>query len=319
MFGHAWKLSIHSGPPLGEFLLCYTAPFLPKVNTKVIHSFSTLLEMIKFEHTIFALPFAFLGAILAARGLPGWAASGWILLAMVGARSAAMAFNRLADHRFDSLNPRTAKRALPSGEISRGFVISFVGGSSFLFFFAAWNLNMLAFQIAPVDLLIILGYSLTKRFTPFSHLLLGTALAIAPVGGWVAVRGTLDGAPFLLGLTVFFWVSGFDVIYACQDVDFDRQVGLHSIPQRWGIGTSIWLARISHGMMLICLGISIQIFQLSWISWVGGSVIALLLFYEHSLVTVRDLSRVHIAFFNINGIISVGLFLFISSDLLVNG
>ena len=293
--------------------------FLPKVHTKVIHSFSTLLEMIKFEHTIFALPFAFLGAILATRGLPGWAASGWILLAMVGARSAAMAFNRLADHRFDSLNPRTANRALPSGEISRGFVTSFVGVSSFLFLFAAWNLNMLAFQIAPFALLIILGYSLTKRFTPFSHLLLGTALAIAPVGGWVAVLGTLDGAPFLLGLAVFFWVAGFDVIYACQDIDFDRQTGLHSIPQRWGIGASIWLARISHGMMMLCLCLSVQIFQLSWISWVGVSVIALLLVYEHSLVTARDLSRAHIAFFNINGIISVGLFLFISSDLLVNG
>ena len=285
----------------------------------MIQSLRTVLEMIKVEHTIFALPFAFLGALVAARGLPAWRVSGWILIAMVGARSAAMAFNRLADHRIDSLNPRTAGRALPRGDVSRIFVIGFVVASSLLFFLAAWNLNRLALQLAPAALAIVLGYSLSKRFTPLSHLFLGLALAIAPVGGWVAVRGVLDWTPFLLALSVLFWVSGFDIIYACQDVDFDRSVGLHSIPQRWGVSTSLWIARLLHVLMVISLSLAIQIFQLSWISWAGLLAVMAGLLYEHSLVHARDLSRVNLAFFTINGLISVALFLFVSVDLWVSG
>ncbi len=274
----------------------------------------TVLEMIKFEHTVFALPFAFLGAFLAARGLPGWEVSGWILAAMVGARSAAMAFNRLADHHFDALNPRTAGRALPAGRLDRRFVAAFVVVAAALFFAAAAMLNPLALQLSPAALAIVLFYSYTKRFTLLSHVFLGLSLAIAPVGGWVAVRGELDWAPFCLAAAVLFWVGGFDIIYACQDLEFDRRTGLHSIPSRLGTRRALWLAAAFHIAMVAFLLTAFSLFQLSVLSWVGLLVVAVGLAYEHSLVGPDDLSRVNAAFFTVNGIISLTLLLFVGLD-----
>ncbi len=274
-----------------------------------------VLEMIKFEHTVFALPFAFLGAFFGSEGFPGWATSGWILIAMVGARSAAMAFNRLADRRYDAMNPRTADRALPAGKVSPGFVIIFIVCSTALFLWAAWNLNPLAMALAPVAMLIVLGYSFTKRFTPFSHFFLGLALAIAPVGGWVAARASLDWEPLLLGLAVAFWVTGFDLIYACQDVDFDRRIGLKSIPQRFGVGTSLQISKIFHLIMMGLLFLVFWRFGLSWLSWIGFALVGASLVYEHSLVRASDLSRVNVAFFTMNGVISIALLLFVGLDL----
>lgn len=274
-----------------------------------------VLEMIKFEHTLFALPFAFLGAVLGARGLPDWKTGFWILLAMIGARSAAMAFNRLADRKLDSRNPRTQSRALPSGQVSPSFVVVFVAASCALFLWAAWNLNPLALALAPPALLVVLFYSLTKRFTFLSHLFLGLALAIAPVGGWVAVRGTLDWQPFLIALAVVFWVAGFDILYACQDIDFDRRSGLHSIPQRYGIRGALLSARLLHTCMFLLLIASFLVFRLSWLSWAGLALVGTSLVYEHSLVSATDLSRVNVAFFTINGVISIALLLFVGFDL----
>ena len=278
-----------------------------------------VLEMIKIEHTVFALPFAFLGAFFGSGGFPGWATSWWILVAMVGARSAALAFNRLSDHRLDALNPRTATRALPEGKVSPAFVLSFIVFSTALFFWAAWNLNLMALALAPLAMVIVLGYSVTKRFTPLSHLVLGLALAIAPVGGWVAARGSLDWEPFLLSLAVVFWVAGFDVIYACQDVDFDRKMGLNSIPQRFGIRTSLHISRLFHVIMMGFLFLAFWRFGLSWLSWIGFSVVGVSLIYEHSLVRARDLSRLNVAFFTANGVISIALLLFVGLDLHLMG
>ena len=274
-----------------------------------------VLEMIKIEHTVFALPFAFLGAFFGSRGFPGWATSGWILVAMVGARSAAMAFNRLSDQRLDALNPRTAARALPQGQVSPAFVVSFIVFSTALFFWAAWNLNLLALALSPLAMVIVLGYSFTKRFTPLSHLFLGLALAIAPVGGWVAARGSLDWEPFLLSLVVVFWVGGFDVIYACQDVDFDRKMGLNSIPQRFGIRTSLQISRLLHLIMMGFLFLAFSRSGLSWLSWIGFAVVGGSLLYGHSLVRGGDLSRINVTFFTMNGVISIALLGFVGLDL----
>lgn len=274
-----------------------------------------VLEMIKFEHTVFALPFAFLGAFLAARGFPGWPVSGWILLAMAGARSAAMAFNRLADHDYDAINPRTADRALPSGKLDRRFVWLFVIASAALFVAAAWALNPLALMLSPLALAIVLLYSYAKRFTALSHLFLGLALAAAPVGGWVAVLGRLDWEPFFLSAAVLFWVGGFDVIYACQDIEFDRRNGLHSIPSRLGVRAALWIAAAFHVAMIALLLAAFSIFRLSVLSWIGLLLAAAGLAYEHSLVRPHDLSRVNAAFFTVNGVISVVLFVFVGLDL----
>ncbi len=275
----------------------------------------TVLEMIKFEHTVFALPFAFLGAFLAAGGFPGWRTSGWIVAAMAGARSAAMAFNRLADHGLDTRNPRTRDRALPAGRLSRGFVAAFVAASALLFLLAAWQLNPLSFRLAPLALAIVLGYSYTKRFTSLSHLFLGLALGIAPVGGWVAVRGELDAAPFWVAAAVLFWVAGFDIVYACQDYEFDRRTRLFSIPARLGIRRALWVAAGCHVLMVVLLSIAFSVFDLSLLSWSGLLLVVLGLAYEHSLVRADDLSRVNLAFFTMNGVISVVLFLFVGLDL----
>jgi len=274
-----------------------------------------VLEMIKFEHTVFAIPFAFLGAFLAARGFPGWESTLWIILAMFGARSAAMGFNRVVDAELDSRNPRTASRAMPLRLLTRRFVLVFVVFSSLLFLFAAWNLNPLALYLSPLALFIVLGYSYTKRFTSLSHLFLGLSLAIAPVGGWVAVRGELDVAPFYIAAAVVFWVAGFDIIYACQDVEFDRSAGLYSMPSRSGIRRSLQISSGFHVVMVLLLVWTFWLFRLSLLSWIGLGLVVIGLLYEHSLVKAEDLSRVNAAFFTINGFISVILFVFVGADL----
>lgn len=276
---------------------------------------SIVLEMIKFEHTVFALPFAFLGAFLASRGFPGWETTLWILLAMAGARSAAMAFNRIVDCHYDRLNPRTSNRALPRGRLTRRFVAVFVLVSAALFVFSAWMLNPLAFALSPVALAVVLVYSYTKRLTSLSHLFLGLSLAIAPVGGWIAVRGAFDWAPFYIAAAVLFWVGGFDIIYACQDIDFDRRFGLKSLPGRIGIKNSLRVSILFHVAMIALLLYAFRLFQLSSVSSLGVGVVALALVYEHSLVKPDDLRRVNAAFFTVNGIISVVLFLFVGLDL----
>lgn len=274
-----------------------------------------VLEMIKVEHTVFALPFAYLGAFLAARGFPGWEKSFWILVAMVGARSAAMGFNRLVDMRIDAQNPRTSGRALPRGLVSTGFVTSFVMASAGLLFLAAWMLNPLSLRLAPIALVIVLGYSYTKRFTSLSHLFLGLALGIAPIGGWIAVRGEWDWASVLLSFAVLLWVAGFDIIYSCQDVDFDKHVGLYSFPSRLGVRRALWLSALFHAAMVGVLVWSFFIFKLSWLSWVGLALVTITLIYEHQLVKPDDLGRVNAAFFTLNGLVSILLLIFVGLDL----
>ncbi|MFQ5738680.1 MAG: UbiA-like polyprenyltransferase [Acidobacteriota bacterium] len=274
-----------------------------------------VLEMIKFEHTLFALPFAFLGAFLAARGFPGWQKTIWILLAMASARSAAMAFNRLVDRKLDSINPRTANRALPRKRVEPRFVGVFTLLAGLLFLFSAGMLNSLAFRLSPLALAIVLFYSFTKRWTSLSHIFLGLSLAIAPVGGWVAVTGRLDWTPFSLALAVLLWVSGFDIIYACQDLDFDREVGLFSFPSRLGIRKSLWISSLFHLLMVLVLAVTFVFLGLSFLSWIGLLIAAGGLIYEHRLVHPNDLSRVNLAFFTLNGLISVILFLFVGLDL----
>lgn len=275
------------------------------------------LEMIKWEHSVFALPFALAGAMLAAGGIPQGRQLLWIIVAMMAARSAAMAFNRLVDNRLDAANPRTRSRALPAGLLSPKFVAVFVVFSSLLLMFAAWKLNWLAFVLSPVALAVVLLYSFTKRFTRWSHLVLGFALGIAPAAAWIAVRGSLDARILVLTVAVTFWVAGFDVLYACQDYDFDRDAGLHSIPRFFGIARALLLARVLHGLMLLSLLGVVRAFHLGSIAIAGVLVVGLLLTYEHSLVASDDLSRLNAAFFATNGAISVLLFVFIAADLLL--
>jgi 4-hydroxybenzoate polyprenyltransferase len=276
---------------------------------------TTTLAMIRFEHSIFALPFAFLGAFMAARGTPGGHQILWIVVAMVGARSAAMGFNRLVDRRYDALNPRTSSRALPSGHVTSRFVWLFVLVSAALFVGAAWMLNPLAFYLSPVALAVILLYSYTKRFTSLSHLFLGLALGIAPVGAWIAVTGKWEATPLFLTAAVLFWVAGFDIIYACQDRDFDRSVGLYSVPARWGVKAALRLSAGLHLVMILTLVYLFLTFGLGVLSWVGLGAVSLALLYEHSLVTSDDLSRVNSAFFTMNGFVSIVLFLFVGLDI----
>ncbi len=283
----------------------------------VLHNVRITLEMIKWEHSVFALPFALCGAMLAAHGLPRWNQLAWIVVAMVAARSAAMAFNRLADAELDAANPRTASRALPAGLLSRGFVGSFVLVSAALLVLAAWRLNRLALYLSPVALAILLLYSYTKRFTRWSHLVLGFALGVAPAASWIAVRGSLDPRILILTAAVTFWVGGFDVLYACQDYDFDREAGLHSVPRYLGIPGALALARLLHFLMLILLGVLVLVFDLGVIAMLGVLAVALLLAYEHSLIHAHDLSKLNAAFFTMNGVISVVFFLFVAGDLLL--
>jgi 4-hydroxybenzoate polyprenyltransferase len=275
------------------------------------------LEMIKWEHSIFALPFALCGAMLAAGGIPAWHQLLWIVIAMVSARSAAMAFNRLADASIDAANPRTATRALLVGQLTPAFVSTFVLVACGIFVLAASKLNRLTLMLSPVALAVILLYSYSKRFTRWSHLFLGFALGIAPAAAWIAVRGSLDPRILLLTAAVTFWVGGFDVIYACQDHDFDLSHGLHSLPRYLGIRNGLVIARLFHIVMLGLLVALIVVFGLGKLAMVGVIAVAALLLYEHALVRHDDLSKLNAAFFTMNGVISVVFFFFVAGDLLL--
>jgi 4-hydroxybenzoate polyprenyltransferase len=271
--------------------------------------------MIKWEHSIFALPFALCGALLAASGLPTAHQLLWIVIAMLAARSAAMAFNRLADAAIDAANPRTSTRALPAGHLSPAFVTTFVIVSCAIFILAAAQLNRLTLWLSPVALAVLLLYSYTKRFTRWSHLVLGFALGMAPAAAWIAVRGTLDPRILILTAAVTFWVAGFDILYACQDLDFDRHAGLHSIPRHLGIPRALWIARAFHIIMLLLLIALLPTFALGKFAIAGVVAVALLLAYEHSLVTPRDLSKLNAAFFTMNGVISTVFAAFVAADI----
>jgi 4-hydroxybenzoate polyprenyltransferase len=283
----------------------------------LLHNLRVTLEMIKWEHSIFALPFALCAAMLAAGGIPTAHQLAWIVVAMVAARSAAMAFNRLADASLDAANPRTSTRALPAGQLTPGFVATFVVISSVVFMVAAAELNRLALWLSPVALAVLLLYSYTKRFTRWSHLVLGFALGMAPSAAWIAVRGSLDPRILLLTAAVTFWVAGFDVLYACQDFEFDRASGLHSIPRYLGIARALWVARAFHAIMLLLLVALLLAFGLGKLAILGVAKVAALLAYEHSLVTAGDLRKLNAAFFTMNGVISVVFFVFVAGDLLL--
>jgi 4-hydroxybenzoate polyprenyltransferase len=283
----------------------------------VLHNLRVTLEMIKWEHSIFALPFALCGAMLAAGGFPSVHQLVWIIVAMIAARSAAMAFNRWADAAIDAANPRTSTRALPAGQLTPGFVATFVVVSSAIFVVAASQLNRLSLMLSPVALAVLLLYSYTKRVTRWSHLMLGFALGIAPAAAWIAVRGSLDPRILLLTAAVTFWVGGFDVLYACQDFDFDRQAGLHSIPRYVGIRAALWIARAFHLVMVGLLVALLIVFGMGKLAGLGVLAVILLLLYEHSLVRADDLSKLNAAFFTMNGVISVLFFLCVAGDLLL--
>jgi 4-hydroxybenzoate polyprenyltransferase len=273
--------------------------------------------MIKWEHSIFALPFAFCGAMLAANGIPSIHQITWIVVAMISARSAAMAFNRLADASMDAANPRTRTRAIPAGHLSSSFVLGFTLVSCGIFVLATSQLNRLTLALSPVALAVVLLYSYTKRVTRWSHLVLGFALGIAPTAAWIAVRGSIDARILLLTAAVTFWVGGFDVLYACQDCEFDREAGLHSVPRYVGIGRSLWIARGFHLLMLGLLIGLVMAFRLGGTAWLGVAAVGFLLAYEHSLVKADDLSKLNAAFFTMNGVISVVFFGFVAAALLL--
>ena len=273
--------------------------------------------MIKWEHSVFALPFALCGAMLAAGGFPSVHQLLWIIVAMVAARSAAMAFNRWADAAIDAANPRTSTRALPAGHLSPTFVVAFVVVSSGVFVLAASQLNRLTLLLSPVALVVLLLYSYTKRVTRWSHLVLGFALGIAPAAAWIAVRGSLDPRILLLTAAVTFWVGGFDVLYACQDYEFDQQAGLHSVPRFIGIRGALRVARGFHLLMVGFLVALLLAFGMGKLALLGVLVVILLLLYEHSLVKADDLSKLNAAFFTMNGVVSVVFFLFVAADLLL--
>src|SRR5580700_2024294 len=279
------------------------------------------LEMIKFEHSVFALPFALTGALLAFRqngfDSPGiWRQLLWIVVAMVAARSAAMAFNRVIDAEIDARNPRTKMRALPAGLLTPAFTWGFVVVSSLLLFFAAFELNPLCLRLAPLALAIVSFYSYTKRFTTFSHLVLGLSLGIAPAAACIAVRGSLDPRILLLTAAVMFWTAGFDVIYSCQDYDFDREEGLWSVPRALGIASALRVAKVLHVLMIVCLLALVYSLHVGLLALAGVGAIAVLLIYEHSLVKPNDLSRVNAAFFTMNGYVSMLFFIFWAADIL---
>jgi 4-hydroxybenzoate polyprenyltransferase len=272
----------------------------------VARNIRTTFEMIKIEHTLFALPFAFLGAVLAANGLPSLRQGLWITIAMIGARSTAMAFNRIADRDFDAKNPRTKNRAIPAGHLSVGFVWIFTIVSAALFLFAAAMLNKLTLVLAPLALASVTLYSFTKRWTSLSHLVLGWCLAIAPAGAWIAIRGSLSSPePWLLSLVVLLWTAGFDVLYACQDFDFDRRSGLRSIPSRVGVSNAFWFSRMLHAQAFSALVALYLVSNLGPVALGGVVATGVLLIYQHTLVTPTDLSRLNAAFFTTNAFVSV--------------
>jgi 4-hydroxybenzoate polyprenyltransferase len=275
------------------------------------------LEMIKWEHSIFALPFALTGAVLAADGWPPLRVLGWIVVCMVAARSAAMAFNRLIDARLDAANPRTAMRAIPAGILSEKFVGGFVVVSVLIFALGAAMLNRLTLELAPLALGVVLAYSYMKRITRWSHLVLGLALGIAPSAAWIAVRGHFDIRIAVLTVAVLLWVGGFDVLYACQDFEHDRKVGLNSVPQAFGIAPAFWIARAVHIGMLLMLCWLIVLFGLGKVAVFGVALVALLLLYEHLIISPKDMRRMNAAFFTLNGVISVVFFGFVAADVLL--
>jgi len=281
-------------------------------------STAVTLEMIKWEHSVFALPFALTGAVLAAGGWPPVRVLGWIVVCMVAARSAAMAFNRLADARLDAANPRTAMRALPAGTLTSGFVGGFVVVSVAVFVIGAAMLNPLTLKLAPVALAVVLAYSYMKRVTRWSHLVLGLALGIAPSAAWIAVRGTLDARIVVLTAAVLLWVGGFDVLYACQDFEHDRKVGLNSVPQAFGVTSAFWIARAMHVGMFALLCWLVVLFGLGKVAIVGVVLVALLLLYEHLIISPQDMRRMNAAFFTLNGVISVVFFGFVAVDVLMH-
>lgn len=295
---------------------------MPTINP--IFKIRKFLELIKFSHTVFALPFAFISAMLAIRAesLPYFANStlvmmGWITLAMVGARSGAMGFNRLVDLKFDAGNPRTAIRPSVTGDISVLGMAVMILLSFALLVLSAWKLNLLAFKLSPVAIFLVCFYSYTKRFTNFSHLFLGFAIGSAPVAGWIAVRGEISLSSLVIGLSVLTWIAGFDILYALQDMDYDKKAGLHSIPVRFGVLKSLRLAKVMHLITLLCWSYLVYLEQLGWIFIAGVAVSAVLLIYEHRLLKEDDLSKLDIAFFNMNAVISMTMFIALAADLLI--
>ncbi len=285
-------------------------------NISIFKKIKLILETIKFEHTVFALPFAFIGAILAKKSIPSFDKIFWILIAMIGARSGAMGFNRIADYKYDKENPRTKNWPLVKGEISLGFLIIFTIISYAIFVFASYNLNHLCFILSFPVILILSFYSLTKRFTQFSHIFLGFAISLAPVGAWIAVKGIIEWKPFLISVAVMFWIAGFDIFYSLQDIDFDKRVGLYSIPVKYGVKNALKLAKIFHIIMMSCLIYMIPIFKLGVIFTTGVIITGLFLIYEHSLVKEDDFSKIDKAFFTYNGYISITLFFATLVDIL---
>ncbi|MFF2887596.1 UbiA-like polyprenyltransferase [Paenibacillus sp. NPDC057967] len=287
----------------------------------MIRKLRIILEMIKFEHTVFALPFAYMGALLGTvvmeQRLPSWSEIGWISLAMFGARSAAMSLNRLIDKAIDLRNPRTRDRALPAGLLKSAEVLLFIIVSFVLLFWAASNLAPIAMKLMPIAVFFLVIYSYTKRFTWLCHIVLGLTIALSPLGGWVAVTGQFDFSAWLLYGTVALWIAGFDIIYATQDYEYDRDAGLHSIPARFGISGALWIARSLHIVTAIGFVILFWMTQLSWLYLFGALLSIALLFYQHWMVKPHDLSRVPTAFFGMNGTLSVVLFIFTIADLVV--
>ena len=275
----------------------------------------TTLEMIKWEHSIFALPFALTAMLLAAGGLPGWRTVAWIVVAMVAARSAAMAFNRWADADLDAENPRTKNRAIPAGLLTRKFVLGFICAAVLVFLLAAAELNRLTLEFTPLALGVLMGYSYLKRFTRWSHLGLGLALGLAPAAAWIAVRGSLDPRILVLTVAVTLWAGGFDVLYACQDYEHDRAAGLHSLPQAVGIANAFRAARAMHLAALGALAWFAWLFHFGIAGWLGIAAVGLLLAYEHAIVSPRDLRRLNAAFFTMNGVIAMVFLAFVSADL----
>jgi 4-hydroxybenzoate polyprenyltransferase len=282
-----------------------------------IRKTTLFLDLVKFPHTVFALPFAFMGAILAARGIPPLPTLVWILLAMIGARSGAMAINRLADQEFDAHNPRTRDRVLPKGLVGRGEVTVFAVGSFALFLFAASRLNPLCLKLAPFAMAILIVYPYSKRFTFLSHLILGLTLAMAPLGAWIAVTGRVETTPAVLGLAVLLWVAGFDILYALADIDYDRTAGLHSIPARFGAAGGMAISRVLHALTLVLFFLLIPLSGLRYFYLTGVILASVLLLYEHLLLIRYGLKRLDAAFFTANGILSIALFCFTLLDTLL--
>jgi 4-hydroxybenzoate polyprenyltransferase len=280
------------------------------------HKIAVFLEMIKFSHTVFALPFALTGALLAARGIPAWQQTLWIVLAMVGARTAAMGLNRLIDADIDARNPRTAVRAIPAGLIGKGMTLGFIIASLALLLVAAARLNPLCLKLSPLAVFFLVLYSYCKRFTALAHVVLGICLAAAPIGAWIAIRGTVETPALILGGIVLFWVAGFDILYALQDLEFDRAAGLHSIPVALGVAGSLWAARLFHLVMPLLLLLLYKVMPMGGFFLAGIAAVTAMLGYEHWLLKDGDLAKLDSAFFNMNGYISVAVLVFTALDVL---